>query len=127
MNMDCSYNSFEEDKDINTEIDLENGSNLQECKICYEKKPLRLLFCGHEMCLECISSIQYVNGCKTCPFCRQIYLKKLKTLPRGNNSRVVRNNYTCVLTNNDCNIITKGIVCGCVIAFMWLLLKFRIV
>ena len=33
MNMDCSYNSFEEDKDINTEIDLENGSNLQECKI----------------------------------------------------------------------------------------------
>ena len=61
MNIDCSYNSFEEDKDINTEIDLESGSNLQECEICYEKKPLRLLFCGHEMCLECISSIQYVN------------------------------------------------------------------
>lgn len=123
-----SYKTLEENtSEISTEIDLENGVNLQECKICFEKKPLRLLFCGHEMCKECVDNVKFINGYKTCPFCREIYLKKIKIPARINQSRNHRNNYVCVLTNNDCKLITKVIVCVCIIVFMGLFLKFRIV
>ena len=94
--------------------DIENSvgnNNLQICKICYEMKPLRLLFCGHEMCLDCVQNVKYIKGKKTCPFCRETYLsKRISEMVRTREVNQRNRDVLCIIKKTDCKNLTFLII-----------------
>ena len=48
---------------------LLEGSSLEECCVCLERKPDVILPCAHSYCLPCIE--QWNVNHKTCPVCRE--------------------------------------------------------
>jgi hypothetical protein len=119
MNNQSSYNYLQENED---NIDIENNQqNIEEnvCQICYEDKPLRVLFCGHEMCADCIKSIQFVKGRKTCPFCRDTFVQRRTIIVE----RQAPNNYICTMTYNDCKKLFRFLICMCASIFIIIYLK----
>ena len=122
MNNQSSYNSLDENEDNEENFDIENNQeNNQEsvCQICYEDKPLRVLFCGHEMCTDCIKSIQFVKGRKTCPFCRDTFVQRRTVIVE----RQAPNNYICTMTYDDCKKLFRFLLCVCVSIFIIIYLK----
>ena len=48
---------------------LLEGTSLEECCVCLERKPDVILPCAHSYCLPCIE--QWNVNHKTCPVCRE--------------------------------------------------------
>ena len=48
---------------------LQEGSSLDECCVCLERRPDIILPCAHSYCLKCIE--QWNVNHKTCPVCRE--------------------------------------------------------
>lgn len=114
-------------QEIETE-DIENcvgRNNLQTCKICYETKPLRLLFCGHEMCFDCVQNVKYIKGKKTCPFCREIYQsKRLSEIVRTREVSRRNRDVLCILKKKDCKNFTFISIFLCFLLFLYY--KFKV-